>query len=406
MRGRIDVWKTAGYAALLGALVVAMVEVGLACAATEVMKKSVVEYGLYGISASLPAVTLSEKLKLFFSSGRTRKIKSRIRREKEYSELEFGEFLLIDERPSISYFTGVLPGLLLSSLVVAFLIFSDMNIFNMSILIVSFIFIEISYLLSKKAVNMNFYMRKVWSIWALFFALWWGMAMIYVLKFYVEQTYHIQLWEKMLGIPPLSTILFAFILFLFSSIFWRADSYLSRNRGPFSALSIVFMAAGIAAIFPPLWTVFSTSSIYLLGYAFIITHLFFTGLLFIFAVYRGGMRFMFTSRRIILSKNFIISDLKEYPYDRILSIDVSQGFLGKHFDFGDLKFTLKRERTKEKLIIHGIKNPMLVRNTVIAIASKEKDVLDWYGNKAWTSGIDSAEYHVPGAERTYPIKTY
>ncbi len=406
MRGQRDIWKTLGYTALLAAIFISIVNIAVACSRTEEMKKSVLGYGLYGMLASLPMVMISEKLGRFFSSAGTRKIKSDKGSKEDGSELKFGEFLLIDERPSVLYFAGALLGLLLSGIVVAFLLFSNGYIFNVDALAASFILIEASYILSKNPVKENPYLRKVWKIWALSSALWWGMALIHILKVRVEQTYPTQFWEKFMGIPPISMILFAFILFLFSSIFWHTDSYLSLNRGPVSALSIVFMAAGIAAIFPPLWIVFSTGSIYILIGIFIVVDLLLTALLLSFSFYRGGMGFMLTNRRIMLSKNFLVRELKEYLYDSILSVDVNQGFVGKHFDFGDLKFTVKREDTKINFTLYGVKNPMLVRNTVLAMSSKENDVLDEYEKKPLTSGIDSTGYYVSGAKKRYHIKAY
>jgi uncharacterized membrane protein YdbT with pleckstrin-like domain len=172
----------------------------------------------------------------------------------------------------------------------------------------------------------------------------------------------------------MAMLLFAPMLFLLSAIIWRIDGYLSgrHSRTPLGTVSIIFMVAGIAALFHPIWFLFSENVRELFFYGMMLTGFVLWVMLAVFLHYKGGMKFIFTNRRIITAKRFMGVDINEHPYDRIMSVELHQGILGRHFGYGDLRFRVKRGKSIISFSVHGVKNPVLVKNTVIALSRNKK----------------------------------
>ena len=153
----------------------------------------------------------------------------------------------------------------------------------------------------------------------------------------------------------------------------RSKTYnLSRdNRGPLGAISIVLLLGGIAAIFPPMESIFSPIAITLLFMLFLTVNVMFILSVSIFAVHRGGMRFIVTNKRIISVKDFLFKEITDYPYGSIRSAEVIQGVIGKRYDYGDIRIRMVLDGKTAFVTIHGIKNPELAKNSILTLSMME-----------------------------------
>ncbi len=375
-----DIWRTLGYSALLGALVVSLTNVGMSISKGEAMRKIVALYGTYGAGMALPLVILTLRVKNFFSMERIRKTAGTNR------GLDFGEFLLVDERPHLIYYLGMILSTILLALLSGILYWNG-NTMDVWVFALSFVIVLVIYMLSKNAISGSPHLARSLRIWSLIFALWWGTSFVVHIRDELERTYPTQFWEKFLGIPSVSMVLFAAMMFLFSGILWRMDSYFStRNRGPFSALSIAFMAAGIASVFPPMWVFFSATALNLMLLFLILSNILVMIFILSFILHLGGKEILITNRRIVLIGNFLVSSLREHPYESVMSIGVREGPLGRRFGYGDLIFTVKNGKKRETFIVRGIRNPHLIKNTVLSMSSNKR-IGEEYLRMPWTSGI-------------------
>lgn len=380
-------WEILGYSALLGAIFISLTRIVTAFSSSEYMEKSMALYGMYGVWISIPLVISSYRLKKFFSIG--------LRNRKAEGGFQFGEFLLADERPHPMYYLGI--GVSIALLLVLSFILYHKNIFDIYALLISIAITYSVYLFSKKKLFNNHYMKISIRIWSMMFAIWWSMSFINILRYRINEEYPLQFWEKLIGIPSTSFLIFSAILFIFGSIFWRIDTYIYKeNRGPVSAVSIVFMGAGIASVFPPVWMIFSESVVYLTLFAFILSNLILT-VIFASFLMRSNVRINVTTRRIMISSKFIGEEVREYPYDYLLSVGIRKGILGRYFDYGDLIFTVKKRDGRKTIVLHGIKNPLLIKNTILAMSSRNNGYEE-YLRRPWVSGIEN--------HKNSPLQTY
>ena len=373
-------YKTLGYAALISALLVGVINVILSFNISEGLEREVITYGLYGIFASVPMVILAGKSREFMDMGSGKKRIFRRKKESSDVELEPNEFVLVDTRPHKMHFVKstlalVAITVLFFALSIAYMSYPTMDddywwarflVFTGTLAIMA----RIPY---GSAFPKSSYIAHTARIWTMVFALWWGMSAATLMKIRGEGAYPRAFWEQLLGLPPVAMVMFAIILFIFSGMLWRIDSYVSKNEhGPIGAISIIMLAAGIAAIFPPLWAVFSEQTIHFLFAALVSSTLIYWILLALFSYYKGGVKFLFTTKRIITIKDFLGREVQEHPYDSIISVEILQGMLGERLSYGDLRFIVRRGRIKVGFTVHGIKNPVLVKNTVMALSSRER----------------------------------
>ena len=290
------------------------------------------------------------------------------------------------------YFAGMFASTALLLLFSA-LLYCCGNMIDIWVLGISLILVLLIYILSKSALSGSPHLNRSVRIWSLIFSFWWGASLVVEMRNEIERIYPINFWEKFLGIPSVSIILFAAILFLFSSILWRVDTYVSRkNRGPFSAISISFMGAGIASVFPPMWVFFSSTTLHLLLLLLILSNIIVMGFIISFLLHLGGKEVLITNRKIVLIRNFLGYSLREHPYESIISIGIREGVLGRRFGYGDLIFAVKNGKRKETFIVHGIRNPLLIKNTVLSMSSNRK-IEDEYLKMPWTSGFPRKSYN-------------
>ena len=377
-----DYYRSLGYAVLLSSFVIAVLNVVLSYGLAKGHEIDALRYAIYVIMASFPIVVVGGTISRLIShkKGREYFLIPKKEGEKRLLRIRRDEMIMVDTSPHILYFMKLAVALGLITLLFFILSSSyqpekEMNdaYWWWKLLTISGILVFFSYILSIDMLPHSSYILSFAHTWSLIYAFWWGITAAGVMKVQVEMAYPRAFWEKFLGLPSLAMIMFSIILFLFSSMLWRIDRYLSgKETGPLGTISITLMAAGIAALFPPMWFLFSPTVRNTFFMAAIGLTLVYWLLLSLFLYFKGGMKFVFTNQRIISIKDFLGREIQEHPYDSIISVEVFQGILGEKFDFGDLKFRIRRGKTVVSFTVHGIKNPVLVKNTVIALSSKKK----------------------------------
>ena len=403
MTGKI--YRNLGYAVLLSSFVIAVLNVVLTYGLAKGHEIDAIRYTIYIIMASFPIVIVGGALSKVVSKkkGLEYFIIPKKRTEREILRIKKNEIIVVDSSPHMMYFLKLGVALGLMTLLFLFISSAYRNVpleesgWWWQTLIISGVLVILSYVLSTDMLPHHSYVLSFAHAWSMVYAFWWGITAAGVMKVQVEMSYPRAFWERFLGLPSLAMIMFSIILFLFSGMLWRIDSYLSKKEpGPLGTISITLLAAGIAALFPPMWFLFSKSVREIFFMATIGLTLIYWLLLSLFLYYRGGMKFVFTNIRIITVKDFLGREIHEHPYDSITSVDILQSPLGEYFDFGDLRFRVKRGKEMVRFTVHGIKNPVLVKNMVMALASREKKRKTMYKKNAVKKRV----------RKKPPVKTY
>jgi hypothetical protein len=362
--------KMLGYTAMGSAIIVGVIQVLLALKPFGEYERETVEYGLFAIFSFLPTMVAFQRGKSFF---RVPSIGGQKGGKEDY-ELEDGEYIVLDTRPHRMYFLKLYIGII-SAIILLIWMLDTYPIENYkenmtpAFLLISMLLASISHILLKNALKANRIMSFGNKFWSISFAVMWALMIIGYTIYIFSKIYPTQLWEKLIGIPSVSFVLLSLILFILSSVFWRIDMYLSdTNRGPIGAISITMILGGIALLFPPIKLIFSPAAITVSFLVFLTVDMLFVVSVFAFAIYRGGVRFIATNKRIISVKRFLSSDVVEYPYGNIGSIEVIRGFIGRKYDYGDLRIRFYNGKKSIYVTLHGIKNPELVKNSILSLS--------------------------------------
>ena len=375
-------YKELAYSLLLSSLVIALLNLVLLFDIGRQHRMEALHYAIYAVMAAFPIVVVGSSLSRYIAHrrGRTYFLVPRSEREKKIFRIRPGELLLANTEPHPLYFLrlavgiGVLTGLFFFlSMGGTYLEPAQNSGWWWNLLITSGILSIVVYSTTTDPLPRHSYIESLEHTWALFFSFWWSVSAAAVLKAQVEMQYPHAFWEEFLGLPSVAMIMFAIILFVTSSMIWRLDSYLSsREPSPLGTISVTLMAAGIAALFPPLWFLFSpvVRNVFFMGT--IILTLVYWMLLSVFLYYKGGMKFIFTTRRMIVVKDFLGTDVSEHLYDSIISVELIQGPFGRYFNYGDLSFVVRRGKKRVGFTVHGIRNPVLVKNMALAMKNRRK----------------------------------
>ncbi len=376
-----ETYRNLGYAVLLSSFVIAVLNVVLSFGLARGHEIDALRYAIYVIMASFPIVVVGSALSRMLSHKRGAEyfLIPKKDSEREHLRIKKDEIIIVDSTPHPLYFLKLVMALGLMTLLFLFLSASyadvplEKSLWWWRTLLISGVLVISSYLLSVDMLPHHSHLLSFAHAWSLIYAFWWGISAAGVMKVQVEMAYPRAFWESFLGLPSLAMIMFSIILFMVSAMLWRIDSYMSKKEpGPLATVSITLMAAGIAALFPPMWFLFSSSVRNTFFMAALGLTLIYWVLLILFIYYRGGIRHIFTNKRIISVRDFLGREIREHPYDSILSVEIFQGILGEIFDFGSLKFRVKRGRTIVSFTVHGIKNPNLVKNTVVALSRRKR----------------------------------
>ncbi len=364
-----SLWEVLGYAAMLSAVIAGLIRIFVSISGED-MDRYVIRYGLMGIFSSFPALVTLIRLREFAGvPAKRRKTNKKIK-----TDIEPGEYIIVDTRPHPVYFIKLYLSSSLAMALAAYLIAFSVNI-SASVsenaglfFLVSMVLASTVHILSINALKANRYLHSLEKAWSILFSVLWSAFLISNIKSIFDRTYPVEFWEKFLGIPSLALVLLAIILFITSSILWRLDAYLSkRERGPLGAASIVMMCGGIAVLFPPVWALFSSGTLREMLWLFLFVDVVLTLSIAGFATHRGGIRFMVTTKRIVYIQDFLMRYVREYPYSSIVSVKVVQGVIGRIYGYGDLRFEVNAGRRRLAFTMHGIKNPELVKNTVLSM---------------------------------------
>ncbi len=333
-------------------------------------------YAVYAAMAIFPLIIIGSTVSSHFSLGKRRKSSL-----KDSVHMSKGEHLLLNTTPHPFYFAKLAVAIAALAALMLYMLLASSYLAPITdagwwwrVLAISGLASVFVYSASADLLPHNSILETVEHAWALFFAFWWSVSSTAVVKAQIELNYPKAFWEKFLGLPSLAMIMFAIILFLMSSMIWKIDRYISGKKAttPLGTISITLMAAGIAALFPPLWFLFSDVVRETFFYATAMMTLLLWILLSAFLYYRGGIRFIFTNRRIIISKRFIGTYLDEHPYDDILSVELMQGFFGRNLSYGDLRFRVKRGNKIVKFTVPAVRNPALAKNMVTVLSKNGK----------------------------------
>ncbi len=374
MSGSDKIYRQLAGAALFSAMIFSFLNLLLVFDFAKGHEMALFRYSVYAAMAMFPLIILGSIISSTLSGPSKKKAKSR-----DTVHMARGEHLLLNTTPHPFYFLKLAISIgMLMVLLLYFLLVSSYSApitdawWWWTLLTISGIVASFAYLGSADLLPHHSYLEGMEHVWALFFAFWWSVTATAVLKAQIELNYPKAFWEEFLGLPSIAMMMFALILFLMSSMIWRIDRYFSGKRGsPLGTISITLMAAGIAALFPPLWFLFSPTVRNTFFYAIMIITLILWVMLSLFIYYKGGMRFIFTNKRIIVIKRFTGTDINEHPYDSIISVELMQGVFGRYFDYGDLKFRVKRGKKTVSFTVNGLRNPALARNMVLILSRKK-----------------------------------
>lgn len=214
----------------------------------------------------------------------------------------------------------------------------------------------------------------------------WVAAFIFLIGALLMQMIHTELaatqeqwWERFIGIPfSLASIVFSILVFVISRVVWRIGVLTPKLYSfPFYASSIMLVVISLySLIFARQFALLTTSE--MLQYLFMV----FSGitiayglLLVSFITHRGGIRYVMTTKRMIIYTNFLRHSVEDHMFDKVHDIELSQSFFGRRYNYGDLKVRLLLVmQTSRGDIIHkhtfplyGVPSPILMKNTIMAL---------------------------------------
>ncbi len=212
-------WETLGYAAMMSAIIVGVMEILLQMRTSEYGGILVVTYGSYGVFSSLPLVLAFQRGISFFGTVIRKKGKN------ASMDLTEEEYIIVDTRPHHLYFLKLYIGIIASVLLLIGMLrtYSPLTSDYMDsvwIFIVSSVILAIvAHIFLKNALKASKIMYLGEKIWSISFAVLWAFVAIDYSMYRFKEIYPTQMWEKFLGIPSVSMLLLAVIIFIISSIF-------------------------------------------------------------------------------------------------------------------------------------------------------------------------------------------
>ncbi|MFO7990971.1 MAG: hypothetical protein R6U61_01595, partial [Thermoplasmata archaeon] len=196
------------------------------------------------------------------------------------------------------------------------------------------------------------------------------------LRDYTHTTYPRQFWESFMGLPfSLPAFLFLVISLLLGGILMRLGDFFELESSPLKASGITFVLASIAFMVPQFnfldW-----------GYLLVVVSRAFSIALVVYGIatsallYKdAGMRYIITNERIIKLNTNKLDKSKFYTLDKLDKIAVEHDFLADQFGYGNVVAFFsdgKKRKRQPYCMLHGIKNPDLIVNTIKAMAQLKK----------------------------------
>lgn len=196
------------------------------------------------------------------------------------------------------------------------------------------------------------------------------------LRDYTRTTYPREFWERFMGLPfSLPAFLFLVIALLLGGILLRLGDFLEFESSPLKASGVTFILASIAFMVPQFgfldW-----------GYLLVVISRAFSIALVVYGIatsallYKdAGMRYIITNERIIKLNTNKLEKSTFYTLDKLDKISIEHDFLADQFGYGNVVafFSDKKRRKRQPYcMLHGIKNPDLIVNTIKAMANLKK----------------------------------
>lgn len=186
-------------------------------------------------------------------------------------------------------------------------------------------------------------------------------------------------WSEILGSQfKLSSIFFVILLMIMSSILYKISHLVSpEHKLPLVTASITMALVSLITLLPSLEFIYSADTrnkAFLILTGLTIGH---AAISVFYLVYGGKMRVLITNQRVIIEETFLTPRYTEQPYDQILKVMYSQSWLGRKYNYGNIvietgkwaKVEGKTLLLKNTVVLPAVENPLLVKNTLIALAN-------------------------------------
>jgi len=243
------------------------------------------------------------------------------------------------------------------------------------VLIFLIFLLSIIHIFSKGLFKPNGWEEFLEHTWIALFTIALSISFMVFLKDHVRSAYPRSFWENFLGLPfSLQTIMFLIILLLIGGILIRLGDVLKFDSSPFKASGVSLVLVSMFFLVPqfqfiPLETFFE-----LIVFAFSI-FLILYGIFTTFLLYKyADVKYLVTSERLMVLKTNRLENSLTYPLNRFSNIGISQGSLEKKFGYGNVNIlfrTSKRKKT-EFCVLHGVKKPNLLANTIRSQGLRER----------------------------------
>jgi bacteriorhodopsin len=331
----------------------------------------------------------------------------------QFPKLDSWETLLFSTAPHSKSFVRLWAGYgLLTALWIAFLVVSAFNVstsdraFWWGFIFVGVVIASAVYAQCRGMLGKNRTMIYICNFWAI--------ALIVTVCILLMKLIHTEValtkkewWEGYLGLPfSISSIMLFLLVFIISRVVWRV-AYLTPK--PYS---FPLYAASICLIIVSLYSLSLAREFDLLSapetlqYLFLIFALItilFSFFLVSFINHKGGITYKMTTRRIVVSSEFLKHSVEDHMFDKIHDVELEQSYLGRKYNYGDVNIriiTVLETRKGEKLhrhtfAMHGVPAPMLMKNTLMAIVASDLAMRKPPAPNAVESSVPSPRAAIP-----------
>ncbi|MFO7792624.1 MAG: hypothetical protein R6W73_06545 [Candidatus Saliniplasma sp.] len=239
--------------------------------------------------------------------------------------------------------------------------------------------LSIIHLFSKNMFEPKGWREFLEHTWIAFFTIAVSISFMISLKNYVRSVYPRTLWETFLGFPfSLQTLMYFVILLLIGGIFIRLGDLIKLDSSPFKASGITLVLVSMVFLIPQFQIIPLEYFHNLITSGFSILLIFY-GLVTAMLLYKdAGLRYLVTNERIVKLNTHKLENSVVYPLYRFKDIGVVQGFLAKRFGYGNVNILFHKASKGRKrydfCILHGVKKPHLLGNTIQVLAQRKMKV--------------------------------
>jgi len=236
---------------------------------------------------------------------------------------------------------------------------------------------SIIHMFSKNMFEPNGWREFLEHTWIAFFTIALSISFMISLKNYVRTMYPRTLWETFLGLPfSLQTLMYLIILLLIGGILIRMGDLIELESSPLKASGITLVLVSMIFLIPQFQFIPLEHLHELISIGFSILLIFYGLTMAVLFYQDASLRYIVTSERIIKLKTNKLEKSYNYPLSSFKDIGVVQGLLAKSFGYGNVNILFSRRiKGRKRLqfcVLHGVKKPHLLANTIKALAHKKK----------------------------------